>query len=87
MLRMNLFRKAYWLRRTTFLTGFFIAIGNPVKGGVYSDYPSLKVEDLLEGDLHYNTDFRGIYGTMVEKWLGLDAVPVVGGHFEQPAFV
>ena len=54
---------------------------------MYSDYPSLKPEDLLEGDLHYNTDFRGVYGTMVEKWLGLDAVPVVGGHFEQPAFV
>jgi len=67
--------------------GIAFAIGDPVKGGVYSDYPSLKPEDLLEGDLHYNTDFRGVYGTMVEKWLGLDAVPVVGGHFEQPAFV
>jgi uncharacterized protein (DUF1501 family) len=41
----------------------------------------------LEGDLHYNVDFRGVYGTMVEKWLGLDAAPVVGGHFEQLAFV
>ena len=58
-----------------------------MKGGMYSEYPSLKPEQLLEGDLHFNMDFRGVYGTMVEKWLGLDAVPVVGGNFEQPDFL
>jgi uncharacterized protein (DUF1501 family) len=67
--------------------GMALAIGDKVKGGMYSEYPSLKEEELLEGDLHYNVDFRGVYGTMVEKWLGLDAAPVVGGHFEQLAFV
>src|SRR5918996_2043542 len=63
--------------------GLALAIGDPVKGGMYSEYPSLKEEDLLEGDLHYNIDYRGVYGTMVEKWLGLDPVSVVGGNFEQ----
>src|SRR5918999_1173894 len=67
--------------------GMALAIGDGVKGGMYSEYPSLKEEELLEGDLHYNMDFRGVYGTMVEKWLGLDAVPVVGGNFEQLEFV
>jgi uncharacterized protein (DUF1501 family) len=67
--------------------GLALAIGDPVKGGMYSEYPSLKEEDLLEGDLHYNIDYRGVYGTMVEKWLGLDPIPVVGGNFEQLAFV
>jgi uncharacterized protein (DUF1501 family) len=67
--------------------GLALAIGDPVKGGMYSEYPSLKEEALLEGDLHYNIDYRGVYGTMVEKWLGLDSVSVVGGNFEQLDFV
>jgi uncharacterized protein (DUF1501 family) len=67
--------------------GLALAIGDPVKGGMYGEYPSLKAEDLLEGDLHFNTDYRGVYGTMVEKWLGLDANSVVGGRFEQLDFV
>ena len=64
-----------------------LAIGDPVKGGMYSEYPSLKSEDLLEGDLHFNTDYRGVYGAIVEKWLDLDANSVVGGNFEQLDFV
>jgi hypothetical protein len=47
----------------------------------------LKPEHLLEGDLLFNIDFRGIYGTLIERWLGLDAVPIVGGNYEQVAFV
>ena len=67
--------------------GAAFAIGDPVRGGMYSEYPSLAEADLVEGDLAFNTDFRGVYGTLVEKWLGLDAQPVVGGNFEQLAFV
>ena len=67
--------------------GMAMAIGDPVNGGRHSQYPSLKEEDLLEGDLHFNIDFRGVYGTMVERWLGLDPVPVVGGIFEQLGFL
>ncbi len=67
--------------------GAAFAIGDPVRGGMYSEYPSLVEADLVEGDLAFNTDFRGVYGTLVERWLGLDAQPVVGGRFEQPAFV
>ena len=67
--------------------GVAFAIGDPVKGGMYSEYPSLHPSDLIEGDLEFNIDFRGVYGTIVERWLGLDPVPVVGGHFEQLAFV
>ena len=67
--------------------GLALAIGDPIKGGMYSEYPSLKAEDLLEGDLRFNMDYRGVYGTMVEKWLGLDANSVVGGNFEQLDFV
>ena len=67
--------------------GVAFAIGDPVRGGMYGEYPSLAEADLVEGDLAFNTDFRGVYGTLVERWLGLDAQPVVGGSFEQPEFV
>ena len=67
--------------------GLAFAIGDPVKGGMYSEYPSLKEGDLLEGDLQFNVDYRGVYGSMVENWLKLDPITVVGGNFEQLDFV
>ncbi len=67
--------------------GAAFVIGNQVKGGMYSVYPSLKPEDLTQGDLAPNYDFRGFYSTIIERWLGLDPVPIVGGKFEQMDFV
>jgi uncharacterized protein (DUF1501 family) len=67
--------------------GIAFVIGDAVKGGLYGEYPSLAPEKLLEGDLHYNNDFRGTYATLLEQWLGLDAKPIVGGNFEQVQFL
>jgi uncharacterized protein (DUF1501 family) len=64
-----------------------LAIGEPVKGGQYGEYPSRKAEDLTQGDLAPNLDFRGLYSTVLEDWLGLDAVPIVKGNFEKPRFL
>ena len=66
--------------------GAFI-IGDNVKGGMYGTYPSLKPEDLSQGDLEPNYDFRGFYSSVIDQWLGLDPVPIVGGQFEQVQFV
>ncbi|MEC9237184.1 uncharacterized protein METZ01_LOCUS24366 [marine metagenome] len=66
--------------------GAFI-IGDQVKGGMYGNYPSLKPEDLNQGDLDPSYDFRGFYSSVVDQWLGLDPVPIVGGKFEQIQFV
>ncbi len=66
--------------------GAFV-IGNQVKGGMYSTYPSVVPEDLQQGDLAPNYDFRGFYSTAIDKWLGLDSVPIVGGKFEQLDFI
>ena len=67
--------------------GIAFVIGDRVKGGMYNEFPSLKPEDLQEGDLAPNYDFRGFYSTIAEKWLGLDPVPIVGGNFEQLNFI
>ena len=67
--------------------GAAFVIGNRVKGGMYSEYPSLRPEDLQQGDLAPNYDFRGFYSTIIERWMGLDPVPIVNGKFEQMDFV
>ena len=67
--------------------GATFVIGDPVKGGQYGEYPSLKPEDLEQGDLVPNLDFRGVYSTILEDWLGLDAKPIVEGTFEKPNFL
>ena len=67
--------------------GVAFAIGDTVKGGQYSEYPSMKAEDLSQGDLVPNQDFRGVYTTILQDWLKLDAQPIVGGSFEKLAFV
>jgi uncharacterized protein (DUF1501 family) len=67
--------------------GIAFVIGDAVKGGLYGEYPSLQAGKLLEGDLHFNNDFRGTYATLLERWLGLDARSIVGGSFEQIDFL
>jgi uncharacterized protein (DUF1501 family) len=67
--------------------GSAFVIGGAVHGGLYGEYPSLKPEDQLEGDLHFNNDFRSTYSTLVERWFGLEPAPIVHGHFEQFDFL
>jgi uncharacterized protein (DUF1501 family) len=44
-------------------------VGSQVKGGHYGDIPSL-TELNAEDNLAYTTDFRKVYQTMIENWLG-----------------
>ena len=63
--------------------GAFI-IGKPVGGGLYSEYPSLEQSRWVNGeDLEHTIDYRGIYGTILEQWLGVEAAPIVLGEYEQ----
>lgn len=43
-------------------------IGKPVLGGHYGRVPSLT--DLDEGNLKYTTDYRRIYSTLIQGWMG-----------------
>ena len=55
-------------------------IGNAVKGGMYGTPPSLS--KLVLGDnLENTTDFRDVYATLIERWLGVDAAKVLGQRF------
>jgi uncharacterized protein (DUF1501 family) len=50
--------------------------GSKVKGGLAGTYPSLA--KLGEGDLIHTVDFRAVYATLLEKWLGCDVEKVLG---------
>ncbi len=67
--------------------GVTFVIGDKVKGGHYGEYPSLRAEKLVQGDLNPSMDFRSIYSTILDKWMGMDPVPIVNGTYEQPAFL
>ena len=67
--------------------GMAMVVGGAVNGGLYGRLPSLRVEDQVQGDLHFNNDFRSTYSTIVDRWLGLDPVEITNGAFEQFDFV
>ena len=67
--------------------GAAFVLGDAVKGGHYGEYPSRKAEDLTQGDLAPTLDFRGLYSTILEDWLHVDAKPIVKGSFEKPRFL
>ena len=57
----------------------------PVRGGVYGDHPSLT--NLSNGNLGYTVDFRSVYATVIERWLGREASPIIGGSYRTMDFV
>lgn len=56
-------------------------IGSAVRGKLFGEQPSLT--DLDDGDLKYKIDFRSIYATVLDKWLGADSKAVLGEKFDQ----
>ena len=56
-------------------------IGNGVKGGMYGTPPSL-TNLVLDGNLESTTDFRRVYATLIEEWMGVDAAKVLGQKFK-----
>lgn len=54
--------------------------GSNVRAGVIGKHPSLT--DLEDGDLKFHTDFRQVYATVLESWLGWKSETVLGGSFK-----
>ena len=67
--------------------GTAFVIGGDVIGGLYGQYPSIVPEMQLEGDLHFNNDFRMTYSTLLDRWFHIDPEPIVNGRFEQFDFL
>jgi len=53
------------------------AIGRGVQGGMFGEPPSL--DHLIDrGNLEYTTDFRSVYATVAERWLGVQSADLLG---------
>ncbi|WP_462253970.1 DUF1501 domain-containing protein [Ferruginibacter sp.] len=63
---------------------FFISGGLKQKG-VLNAMPDLS--DLNEGDLKHKVDFKNVYATVLNKWLGADDKMILGGKFETLNFI
>jgi uncharacterized protein (DUF1501 family) len=60
-------------------------VGAKIMGGLYGEYPRL--DKLGEGDLIFNTDFRSVYATLLDKWLACPPSKVLGGEFAPLGFI
>jgi uncharacterized protein (DUF1501 family) len=54
--------------------------GGKLKGGLVGSHPSLT--DLDNGALKVHTDFRRVYTTVLDRWLGFESRSVLGQQFE-----
>jgi uncharacterized protein (DUF1501 family) len=63
-----------------------ILIGDPVKGGMYGQAPSLTDLDAT-GNLKYQVDFRSVYQEILGGLLGADPKEILGDTFAKLGFV
>ncbi|HVW12997.1 MAG TPA: DUF1501 domain-containing protein [Mucilaginibacter sp.] len=59
--------------------------GKLKKAGIFNDAPNL--EDLDNGDLKYQIDFRDVYATLLDKWLEVNNSQVLNRNFSGLNFV
>jgi uncharacterized protein (DUF1501 family) len=57
-------------------------VGGRVKPGFHGTFPGLAADKLSRGDVAFTTDFRRVYGTLLQGWLGADDTKILGGKFE-----
>ena len=74
--------------------GVMMAMGGAVRGGLYGTAANLDPvgsNPTLEnngGDVRFETDFRSVYATVLDNWLGADSRGILGGDFKNgPAIV
>ena len=69
--------------------GLMMVLGGSVRGGLHGTAASLAPgHPTLEnnsGDVRYETDFRSVYARLLEQWLGVSSVPILGGDFRAGA--
>jgi uncharacterized protein (DUF1501 family) len=63
-----------------------LLIGDPVKGGLYGEEPSLTKLDAT-GNQPFSVDFRSVYQEILGGHLGADASQILGATYEQVPFL
>ena len=67
--------------------GLMFAMGGAVRGGLYGTAANLRAtpdNPTLENngnDVRHETDFRSVYATVIDRWLGADSTVVLGQNF------
>jgi uncharacterized protein (DUF1501 family) len=69
--------------------GLMMVLGGSVRGGLYGTAAQLSPgSPTLEnnsGDVRHETDFRAVYARLLDQWLGVSSVPILGGDFSAGA--
>jgi uncharacterized protein (DUF1501 family) len=60
-------------------------MGSRVKPGLHGTAPSLEVE--RNQDLQFSTDFRSVYSTVLDRWLGCKSSAILGKDYQPLAFI
>src|SRR5579884_920674 len=61
-------------------------LGKPINKGMYGEPPSLSSLD-SNGNLKYTVDFRSVYATVLDRWLGASSKDVLGGSYGSQNFL
>ncbi len=59
--------------------GPMFVMGKGFRGGLFGEHPSM--DDLGNSDLKFSIDFRSVYATVLEKWMGAAHDRVLGRSF------
>ena len=71
--------------------GNMMLMGGLVRGGIYGTAPNLSMDPAnptLEnnnGDVRFQTDFRSVYATILDSWLGSNSVQILGADYRAGA--
>ena len=61
-------------------------LGNPINKGIFGEPSSLSSLDNA-GNMKYTIDFRSVYATVLDRWLGASSKDVLGGSFGNQNFL
>lgn len=61
-------------------------LGNPVNKGIFGEPPGLGDLDHT-GNLKFTTDFRSVYATVLDRWMGASSKDILGGNFGSQNFL
>jgi uncharacterized protein (DUF1501 family) len=59
--------------------------GKRIRPGLHGSQPSLN--DLVDNDLKHSIDFRSVYATILDRWLGADPAKILGADFARVPFL